>query len=116
VLALVTAPPAKRSSGYPEGFETFWATYPRHEGKRKACTAWQQACRRADPREILAGARRYADDPNREPAFTAHPTTWLNRDGWADAPLPQRRPASQQDRLASAAERMFTELGATRGA
>jgi hypothetical protein len=38
----------------------------------------------------MAGAERYRDDPNRTDEFTAHPTTWLNRDGWNDAPLPSR--------------------------
>jgi hypothetical protein len=96
-IALIT-PPTR--SGYPAAFEDFWHAYPRHEGKRKALTAWQAARRRAGSEQaILDGARRYAADPNRDPAYTAHPTTWLNRDGWDDAPLPQRRPASQQEKL-----------------
>lgn len=33
---------------------------------------------------------RYRDDPNRDDGYTAHPTTWLNRDGWDDDPLPAR--------------------------
>ena len=33
---------------------------------------------------------RYADDPNRVEAFTAHPTTWLNAGRWNDEPLPER--------------------------
>lgn len=71
-------------------FEDFWATYPRKVGKRKAFGAFKQALRRADAATITAGAERYRDDPNRELAYTAHPTTWLNRDGWSDDPLPAR--------------------------
>jgi hypothetical protein len=90
---------AGKREPYPAGFEDFWATYPRHEGKREAYAAWRAAVVRASREEVLVGARRYRDDPNREEAYTAHPTTWLNRDGWQDAPLPRRRPETQQDRL-----------------
>jgi hypothetical protein len=50
---------------------------------------------------ILAGAKRYAADPNREDEFTAHPSTWLNQDRWLDGPLPQRSRVngSPQDRM-----------------
>ncbi len=50
---------------------------------------------------MLAGAQRLRDDPNREPAFTPHPTTWLNRDGWQDEPCPprgQQRPNRAEER------------------
>jgi hypothetical protein len=39
---------------------------------------------------IIAGAIRYADDPNRHPSFTAHAATWLNAHRWNDSPLPPR--------------------------
>lgn len=69
-------------------FEEFWTTYPRKVGKRKAFGAFKQALRRTDAATITAGAERYRDDPNRRQEFTAHPTTWLNRDGWNDEALP----------------------------
>lgn len=69
-------------------FTQFWDTYPRKVGKRKAQAAYKTALKRASPEAIQAGAERYRDDPNREDAYTAHPTTWLNRDGWDDPPLP----------------------------
>lgn len=75
----------------PQGFAEFWRIYPRRVGKRKAVEAFARALDRAPLEEILAGARRFRDDPNREDAFTPHPTTWLNRDGWEDDPLPPRR-------------------------
>lgn len=74
-----------------DDFDAFWATYPRRVGKPKALAAYTKATGRASPSVILDGARRYRDDPHREAAFTAHPTTWLNRDGWDDDPLPPRR-------------------------
>jgi hypothetical protein len=71
-------------------FEEFWNAYPRKVGKQAALKAFEKALRNAKVQEIIAGARRYADDPNRVDAFTAHPTTWLNAGRWNDPPLPER--------------------------
>jgi len=72
-------------------FDAFWTAYPRKVGKPKARAAFLAAVRRgADPERIVAGAVAYRDDPNRSAEFTAHPTTWLNRDGWEDEPLPSK--------------------------
>lgn len=71
-------------------FEKFWAVYPRRDDKRRAETAFVNAVGRADVGVILEGARRYADDPNREAGFTKHPATWLNADSWENGPLPVR--------------------------
>lgn len=79
-----------RGGGLGEGFAEFWSIYPRRVGKRAAEAAFHKAAGRSSVDEIVVGTRRYADDPNREPAFTAHPTTWLNRDGWQDDPCPPR--------------------------
>jgi hypothetical protein len=85
----MTARPAANSNGSHDlVFDAFWQAYPRKVGKPKARQAWERALRRATDAAIIEGARRYADDPNREDKYTAHPTTWLNRDGWDDAPLP----------------------------
>ena len=62
----------------------------RNAGKAAAEKAWPKAIKKADPRLIIAAAERYRDDPNREPRFTAHASTWLNQERWNDAPLPQR--------------------------
>jgi hypothetical protein len=71
-------------------FDAFWAVIPRKVGKRTAASAFTRARHRASFEEIMAGAKRFAEDPNRTDEFTPHPTTWLNRDGWADDPLPPR--------------------------
>jgi hypothetical protein len=96
--ALLPAVAPAAPSPPPPSFDDFWTAYPRRVGKPKARSAWARATRRAPAAAILAGARRYHDDPNREDEFTAHPTTWLNRDGWADPDLPGRstNPALQQ--------------------
>jgi hypothetical protein len=72
-------------------FDRFWAAYPRRVAKREARKAWDRAIQRADPDRIRIGAERYRDDPGRDPAFTAHPATWLNGDRWNDEPTPRAR-------------------------
>ena len=75
---------------YPDAFEQWWEYYPRKAGKRKAFGAWKSARKRATAEELIEGARRYAEDPNREDKYTKYPEGWLNRDGWLDEPLPAR--------------------------
>lgn len=73
-------------------FDEFWAVYPRKVGKPKARAAFKAALKRAPAEDIILGAKHYAEDPNRTDEFTAHPTTWLHRDGWDDPPEPSRAP------------------------
>jgi hypothetical protein len=63
---------------------------PKKVGKQAAEKAYAKAAKTTEENVIIAGARRYADDPNRVDAFTAHPTTWLNAGRWNDDPLPER--------------------------
>lgn len=83
-------PPISTPAVVDDGFDTFWQAYPRREAKGAARKAWAKAVTLADPAVIIAGALRYRHDPNRDPAFTAHPTTWLNQHRWEDDPLPAR--------------------------
>lgn len=71
-------------------FERFWQTYPRKASKGSARRAWAKAVRITSPEEIIASAGRYAADPNRDDAYTAHPATWLNGERWLDSSLPAR--------------------------
>src|SRR4051812_46273759 len=87
-----------QSDAHP-GFQAFYEIYPRHENRATAEQAFSKAVlgsrRRpaVDVELILAGARRYRDDPNREAAYTTHATTWLNQRRWEDDPLPPRKRA-----------------------
>lgn len=106
---------ARDSVRAPTGdFTRFWSIYPRREGKDAAKRAWDKAIKRADTSEILAGAARYRDDPNRDPQFTKNPATWLNAACWSDDPLPTRGSTGVVDvnglRLtAETAQRMTTD-------
>jgi hypothetical protein len=79
-------------------FDIFWSKYPRKVGKQAALKAFIKAIKVASVEEILAGAERYANDPNRVDTFTAHPTTWLNAGRWADGPLPERIKTPEEKR------------------
>jgi hypothetical protein len=73
-----------------EHFDAFWSVYPRKEKKGEAIKAWPGAVKKATVELIVSGAERYRDDPNRDPAYTQHPATWLRAECWLDDPLPAR--------------------------
>ena len=89
------APPRNRTT-YPPEFETFWAEYPLKRDKGKALKAWKRARTITDADTILNGAKRYAQDPNRDPAYTKYAEGWLNGHGWNDEPLPPRNTTTHQ--------------------
>jgi len=86
-------------------FEKFWTSYPRKSSKGTARRAWSKAILKADPEQIIYAAEQYANDPNREAAFTAHAATWLNGERWLDDPLPAKD--SRADRKISEVETMI---------
>jgi hypothetical protein len=75
--------------GEPDGFAEFWATYPprQNSSKSDARTAYAAALKKgANPADILAGARVYANDQRgKDPQYTAHARTWLHGRRWEDA-------------------------------
>jgi hypothetical protein len=72
-------------------FEEFWKVYPRKVAKGAARKAWDKInLKEADA--IIAGATRFANDPNRDETYTPHPATWLNSERWTDEPLPPKKP------------------------
>jgi len=102
--SLATAPTTRAAAdrlAARNGFDEFWTVYPRRTAKGAARTAYGRALARAPAAHIIEGAARLRDDPNRDPAFTPHPTTWLNQDRWDDDPLPPRgsAPDDQAGRL-----------------
>lgn len=65
-------------------FPDFWQVYPKRVGRKAAATKWRTAVKNATPDDIIEGAKRYRDDPKRDPEFTANPATWLNHERWLD--------------------------------
>ena len=80
------------------GFLDFWIIYPKKVAKKAALQAYEKAIKQTDPAVIAAGARRYAEDPNRHPSYTANAATWLNSERWLDEPLPDRELSIQEKR------------------
>lgn len=97
-----TCSPAPPSSERASRFNDFWAVYPRKVGKQKARGKYAAAVKRAgDEQTVIDGAHRLAADPNLpEAKFIPHPTTWLERDGWEDEPLPPRMASRSDENLA----------------
>lgn len=85
-------PKENRQSLVRDEFLDWYLAYPRHEARGQAEKAYVKARQRAPADVLLAGAERYAADPNREKAFTKLPATWLNGQCWEDEPLPSREP------------------------
>ena len=68
-------------------FLRFWDAFPQKSGKPAAFKAWRGALDRgADPEHIIARARAYRDDLNRNPAKTKYPQGWLNDERYNDEP------------------------------
>jgi hypothetical protein len=113
-----SAEPMARS-GYPPAFIEFWKIYPRKVGKDKALGAWKSAVKRSDQQTVLTGVHRMLSDPNLpDEQFIPHPTTWLNRGGWNDAPFPGRNGQSREsttnarvNEAAAAGRRLMAALG-----
>lgn len=82
--------PKKPAGADDAKFCEFWAAYPRSDDRKKAWNSWRSALKDADADAIIAGARRYRDDPNRRDTYTKHATTWLNAGAWDNGPLPAR--------------------------
>lgn len=81
-----------------EQFDEFWNLYPKKIDKTQAIRQFRRALQRATFEDILAGLIRFANDPNlpEEKRFIKNPATWLNNDGWAEGPLPERKNKRQK--------------------
>lgn len=90
-----------------DAFAEFWNAYPRKVGKAIARKSFNRAVMDADVEIIVAGAVRFANDPNLPPKqFIPHPATWLNRAGWEDEPLPERVLTADEKKALEEAERL----------
>lgn len=82
-----------------DDFENWWKVYPHKASKGAARKAYLKARKTVDVETLLAGAKRYAADPKRDPAFTKHAATWLNAECWLDE-QPSEKPTLVADPLA----------------
>jgi hypothetical protein len=72
--------------------------FPVKSGKPAAFKAWLAAkARGADPEHIIARAKAYRDDPNRDPNHTKYPQGWLNDERYNDAPPEPNRARNDEE-------------------
>jgi hypothetical protein len=68
-------------------FDAFWAEYPRKTNKGPARKAWGKMRCNSKFDEIMASvASHKASGIWNDPAYTPHPSTWLNGERWGDDP------------------------------
>lgn len=90
-----------------QGFDDFWAAYPRRQARVEAFRAFRKAVKCHSAAEIVDGARRFATDPYLPPKqFIPMPATWLNQERWDDGPLPERMLTPEEKAAKAEAERL----------
>ena len=66
----------------PDGFDDFWAAYPRKVGKGQARKAWNVAVTKTSASAIVQACEGYRWNGSEK--YTPHPATWLTGERWAD--------------------------------
>lgn len=73
---------------YVEGFDAFYALYPKHVGKAAALKAWNKLKPNAELQEIMAKAlmeQKQSAQWNKDGGqYIPNPATWLNQHRWED--------------------------------
>ena len=68
-------------------FDDFWKVCPKKVGKGAAEKSFAKATTLADPTILIKAMLTYAGtQAGKDPAYTAHPATWLNQKRWLDEP------------------------------
>jgi len=75
----------KAKTAYPDGFEAFWAAYPKKRGKAKAAERWgRMSVTERD--EAMAAIGVYMRDKKARDGFVQQADTYLNKRTWEDYP------------------------------
>ena len=78
--------PPKIENPYSCEFEQFWMTWPelRRCEKPKAHAAWQNACAKITPDELLAAAKQYLLGKEASSGFAPYVAKWLKSERWLE--------------------------------
>jgi hypothetical protein len=79
--------PRSATTTVPDGFDDFWANYPKKVDKGHARKAYATALTKTDATTLATAASAYAAHltaTKAERRFTANPGTWLNGERWTD--------------------------------
>jgi hypothetical protein len=81
-----------------QAFKKFWQHYPKREGEDGARREFTRLINEGiDPKEIIAGAMRYAAERTGEPErFTRSATNWLRDGRWKDPPKQRKGNGADQ--------------------
>lgn len=80
-MTTIQKAPPKPSEASPDGFDEFWAAYPRRVAKTQARAAWKKnKCVLAEVLPSLEQQKKLWKDTQ----FIPHPTTWINQRRWED--------------------------------
>lgn len=77
-----------KKNEFTDGFDAFWAAYPKHVGKAAALKAWKKLKPNAELQDIMAKAliehkksKQWHEECGR---YIPNPSTWLNQRRWED--------------------------------
>lgn len=83
-------PEPPNSDKPPDGFQRFWAAYPKKVGKVPAEKSWRTQCCESCSDAIISAVEREAGTlkwRKDKGEYIPHPTTWLNQRRWEDEGL-----------------------------
>lgn len=93
----------------PDGFEAWYAEYPKKVGKGQARAKYHAACKKISPDKLLEAVKKFAaSQVGKDPKFIPHPATWLNGERWADEDPPPIAEQKQQPKYGEIARRYAT--------
>jgi hypothetical protein len=95
--------PSRKRSETPPRFEEFWTVYDHKVGRAKAEAAYRSALRKPGVTEelLISAADAYiawVKSDGKHPAYTKHPTTWLNGEHWRDERVARQAPMTNTQR------------------
>ena len=106
---------AKTTDYDADGFATFWAAYPRHEGKADALKAWNKLkpdiVLQTKMGEALTAQKKSPQWTKNNGQYIPMPSTWLNGRRWEDEAPQAQSQESQFDRMMAWAKEVDEKHG-----
>lgn len=88
------APPQEKSGHEPEGFQTFWCSYPKKVSKGQALRTWKKLSRAGDLPSLdtlisAVKAQEKGGQLSGDKQFVPNASSWLNGERWLDEVVPR---------------------------
>jgi hypothetical protein len=77
-------PPRPKQEPYSEGFDAFWAAYPRKDNRKATAAIWDRIRPGPDLLAKMLAAIERQGLAAKDPQYRPMPTTWLNGERWND--------------------------------